>query len=327
MSPRPARRSFTSTPARFGTYSCPLEEQVTSVMSERADASGPGVISLRTLGSRPIAWVAWIVATTLAFVQPLTMLVRHVLPSQLHSYIVLVPFVAGYLLYLQRGTLLREYRTSISGALILSGAAVSALAAGIWWRGSLSVNDYLALITLAYVGIIAAGGFLFLGSRWMAAAAFPIGFLVFMVPMPDVVVDAFERASVQASAETTALFFRITGTPFVQDGQVFTLPGIVLKVAQECSGIRSSWVLLITSLVASHLFLKSPWRRALLVAFVIPLGIVRNGFRILVLGLLCIYVGPQMIDSPLHHQGGPIFFLLSLVPLYGLLWWLRRKDR
>jgi hypothetical protein len=32
-----------------------------------------------------------------------------------------------------------------------------------------------------------------------------------------------------------------------------------------------------------------------------------------------------MIDSPIHHKGGPLFFALSLIPLYLLLWWLRRQ--
>ena len=62
-------------------------------------------------------------------------------------------------------------------------------------------------------------------------------------------------------------------------------------------------------------------------AFVIPLGILRNGFRILVIGLLCVHVGPHMIDSPIHHRGGPIFFALSLVPLFLLVWWLRRQEQ
>ena len=83
----------------------------------------------------------------------------------------------------------------------------------------------------------------------------------------------------------------------------------------------------ITSVLASHLFLKSPWRRLVLVALVIPLGILRNGFRILVIELLCVHVGPHMIDSINHRQGGPLFFALSLVPLFLLLWWLRHKEQ
>src|SRR5207244_4861510 len=97
-------------------------------------------------------------------------------------------------------------------------------------------------------------------------------------------------------------------------------------IAPECSGIRSSWMLFITSLLAAHLFLKKPWRRSVLVAAVIPLGILRNGFRILVIGLLCVHVGPEMIHSALHRRGGPLFFALSLVPLFLLLWWLRRSE-
>ena len=65
----------------------------------------------------------------------------------------------------------------------------------------------------------------------------------------------------------------------------------------------------------------------MLVAFVIPLGILRNGFRVFVIGMLCVYVGPHMIDSPIHHRGGPVFFTLSLVPLFLLLWWLRRGEQ
>jgi exosortase C (VPDSG-CTERM-specific) len=161
----------------------------------------------------------------------------------------------------------------------------------------------------------------------MRAAAFPVGFLVFLVPMPDAAVTWLELASAAASAEAAAMYFAVSGTPLVRHGTVFELPGIVLQVAQECSGIRSSWVLFITSILASNLFLRSPWRRLVLVAFVIPLGILRNGFRVFVIGMLCVHVGPHMIDSVIHHKGGPIFFALSLVPLFGLLWWLRRGER
>ncbi len=130
-----------------------------------------------------------------------------------------------------------------------------------------------------------------------------------------------------ASADAAALYFTVAGTSFVRHGTVFELPGIVLQVDQACSGIHSSWALFITSILASHLFLRSPWRRIALVAFVIPLGVLRNGFRILVIGLLCMHVGPHMIDSIIHRRGGPLFFALSLVPLFLLLSWLRRQEQ
>lgn len=273
------------------------------------------------------AFAGWIAAATLAFIQPLTRLMLYSADSALLSYIPLVPVVAAYLFYSQRTKLTTQYRSSIVGALVLGGIGAAALAASFNLSGRLSVNDALALTTLAYVCVVAAGGFLFLGSSWMASAAFPFGFLLFMIPLPDVAVHWIEQASVLASADVSAMFFRMTGTPLLRDGVVFALPGIVLQIAQECSGIHSSWVLFITSLVASHLFLTSPWRRFILVAFVLPLAIVRNSFRILVVGLLCVHVGPHMIDSYIHRQGGPIFFALSLIPLFILLVWLRRQER
>ena len=271
--------------------------------------------------------VAYIVLLTLLFIQPLVRLMLYAAGSDLHSHILLVPFIAGYLLYSQRGSLPASGRRSIAGAVDLGAVGVAVLTAGIWWREGLSVNDHLALMALAFVSFVAAGGFLFLGSKWMAAAAFPVAFLIFMVPLPDVAVNWLETAFALASAETAALYFNMAGTSLVRHGTVFALPGIVIEVGQECSGIRSSWVLFITSLLASHMFLRSPWRRFVLVAFVIPLGILRNGFRILVIGLLCVHVGPHMINSIIHRRGGPLFFALSLVPLFLLAWWLQHGER
>lgn len=251
---------------------------------------------------------------------------NHAARSDLHSHILLVPFIAGYLLYLQRGQPRAPLSTSIFGTAVLGLMGLAALSTVIGWRGGLSLNDNLALVILAFVCFVAAGGFLFLGSKCMAACVFPVVFLIFMVPMPDAAVDWLEKASALASAEAASYYFRLLGIPVFRQGMVFELPTIALQVAQECSGIRSSLALFITSLVASHIFLKTRWRKAALVAFVIPLGILRNGFRILVIGMLCVRVGPHMINSSIHHRGGPIFFALSLVPFTLMLWWLRHQE-
>jgi exosortase C (VPDSG-CTERM-specific) len=252
----------------------------------------------------------------------------HAAGNPLHSHILLIPFVSAYLLYIRRTELPNEYSSAPTwatvGLLIGLAALISANKTGIF--APLSHNDHPALMALSFITLLVAGGFLFLGQKWMLAATFPFAFLIFMVPMPDAVADALETASKLASAEAASVFFNMAGTPVLRDGTVFQLPNITIQVAQECSGIRSSWVLVITSLLASNLFLKSSWRRAVLVCFVVPLGIVRNGFRVWVIGTLCIYMGPQMIHSVIHRRGGPFFFVLSLIPLFFLLWWLRRGE-
>lgn len=276
---------------------------------------------------RIAGWATSAGLLTLAFVQPLAQLGGHALRNDLHSHILLVPLIVGYLLYAPVRPHPAAYRTSMAGALVLGAAGVAAISAAVAWRETLSVNDGLALTSLAYVSLVAAAGFAFMGLPWMRAAAFPLAFMIFLVPMPDRVVYWLENASVLASADAAGLFFSVSGTPVFRDGTVFALPGIALEVARECSGIRSSWVLFITSVLASGLFLKRPWHRMILVAFVIPLAVIRNGFRILTIGLLSVHVGPHMIDSPIHRQGGPIFFAMSLVPLFLLLWWLRHREQ
>ena len=264
-----------------------------------------------------------------AFSKPLFSLAVYAAGQSLHSHIVLIPFVSAYLIYIRRSSLPTNYTFSPGSAMIPFVAGVIALAAA-WVPGvfgsPLSLNDYLALMALSFVGFLAAGGFFFLGRKWMTAAAFPFAFLIFIVPMPDAMADTLETASALASADAASLFFNLTGTPTLREGPVFQLPNIAIQVAQECSGIRSSWVLFITSLLAANLFLKSGWRRAVLVCFVIPLGIARNGLRVAVIGNLCVEFGPQMIHSIIHRRGGPLFFTLSLIPLFLLLWWLRRSE-
>ena len=154
-----------------------------------------------------------------------------------------------------------------------------------------------------------------------------LGFLVFAAPLPSWAVQGLETFFQHTSAEVAAVFINVAQIPNLRDGLVFKLPGITIQVAQECSGIRSSIVLFITSVLAGHLFLKSAWKRTLLAVLVIPLGIIRNGLRIVTIAALCTHVGPEMIDSPIHHRGGPIFFALSLVPLFGVLLWLRWLER
>ncbi len=263
---------------------------------------------------------------TVGFGPVLWSLVQHASASSLHSHILLVPLVSLYLVFERRLELPPDWSAWATGALGFGTLGAAAVGLAVAWRASLSQNDYLALMALGYVALLAAGGCWFKGQHWMRAAAFPFAFLLFLVPLPDGAVDWIERASVVGSTGATEIYYRIFGTPYLRRDVVFELPTITLRVAQECSGIRSSWVLFITSTLAANMFLRTTWRRIALVAFVIPLGILRNGFRIFVLSELCIRIGPHMIDSAIHHRGGPIFFALSLIPLFGLLWWLRRGE-
>jgi exosortase C (VPDSG-CTERM-specific) len=279
--------------------------------------------------SRFFGAACFAVVLAAVFGHSLLTLIKYAASSQLHSYILLIPFVSGYLLYIRRDQLPKKYSVDLPLAIVSLAIGLGILIFTYWldFAGRApGINDRLTLLTISFLCCLAAGGFFFLGRTWMRAAAFPLAYLSFMIPMPDTMTEALEQASSIASAEMANLLFHLSGMPFLRAGQIFQLPNITLEVGQECSGIRSSLVLFITSILAANLFLKTTWRRFVLVAIVIPLGILRNGFRIFVIGLLCVHVGPQMIHSLIHRRGGPLFFVISLVPLLLVLWLLRKGE-
>lgn len=270
-----------------------------------------------------------IAAVILAFGRPLIDLLTFASHSELYSHVVLIPIISLYLVWLKRGDLSGPSVPSRLTAAIAFMVGVIALAG--YWNETrsgveLAIDDRLAFQILAFVSFIIGVCATFLGRKALFAIGFPLGFLLFMVPFPVSMMEGIETFFQHTSAVAAAGFFKLAGTPFFRNETFFQLPGINLQVAPECSGIRSSLALFITSLVAGHLFLHSPYKRILLACVVIPLGILRNGFRILVIGELCVHISPTMIDSPIHHKGGPIFFALSLVPFSLFLWLLVRSD-
>jgi exosortase C (VPDSG-CTERM-specific) len=204
----------------------------------------------------------------------------------------------------------------------------------IFWRAALAVGgenlpieDSLALTTLAFLLMFGGICCWTLGRRTLRARVFPLAFLTFMVPLPVDLRTYLETLLQYGSSAAAYGFFRLSGMPVLQNGVVFHLPGFSLQVAPECSGIHSSLALFITSVVAGHLFLRARWKQVALALAVIPLALLRNGFRVFVIGQLCVRIGPQMIDSYIHRHGGPIFFVLSLIPFCLLLWLLAKPER
>jgi len=258
---------------------------------------------------------------TLCFALSLANWVRFALHSGLFSYVLLVPFFSGYLIWIGRENVIREVKPARLPAALLAAIGLGFLAAGM----AGTAENTLTYQMISYCCLLWGAGFAFLGIQTMRALAFPALFLIFMAPIPPSIVNLLEAALQRGSAEVAYIFISWAGIPVHRSGFDFHMPRISLSVAPQCSGIRSSLVLFITSLVAGHLFFRKAWARWILTLFVIPLGIVRNAFRILVIAYLCVQVDPSYIHSPIHTHGGPLFFVLSLIPFCLVLYFLRRK--
>ena len=279
---------------------------------------------------RQLKWLA--VETLLlavCFYRPLFDLFQFTLHNKLFSYIPLIPIISAYLIWTDRKKLTTEVCPSRLGAVaafVLGGAIAS-----VWWleiRAGwvMDSQNYMALMTLSFLCFFWGACLALPGWKILRDAAFPVAFLVFAVPMPTVWVDNIETFFQYTSAFAAEMFFAVAFTPCLRDGLLINLPGTSLMVAPECSGIHSTLVLFITSLLAAYMFLRRPSSRLILALSIVPLAILRNGFRIFVIGELCVHISPTMIDSPIHRKGGPLFFALSLIPLFFLLVFLRKRD-
>ncbi len=276
---------------------------------------------------RHIAFAGFVAAGVLLYWGPLVKLSRLSMHNELYSHFLLIPFVSLFFLYVQHTRCFEVIQPARRWGLpvILTGIAV--MVAGYQFRSHLSPNDFLSLCLTGMVCWINGGFLWFYGQKAYREALFPLLFLVFTIPIPDIVLEPVVRLLQVGSAHAVNGAFTMIGIPYFRDDMVFQLSGITIEVAKECSGIRSSLILVITSTIAGYMFLESAWRRIVLILAIIPLTIFKNALRITTLSLLASYVDPHWITgSWLHRSGGIVFFLIALAVLAPLLWYLKRSE-
>ena len=247
--------------------------------------------------------------------------------SEYYSHIALIPLVTIYLIYIKRKEIYAKvnYLYSLGIPVLLIGIAI--FLGGTLWSASLDKNNYASVIALSVVIFMNGAFVLFYGMQSYKAALFPLLFLIFIVPIPTVLMDNIIYFLQVGSTEITNLLFLASGVPFMRDGFVFHLSNLSVEVAKQCSGIRSSMAIFIVALLAGYLFLKTYWKRVVLVICAVLIAMFKNGIRIITLSLLGNYVDPRILQSSLHREGGTPFFILALLLLAPILFFLRRSER
>jgi len=247
------------------------------------------------------------------------------LQNSAYTHILLILPISAALIFLEWHSLwpMVAPNVRIGSALLAMAVLVAGFARG--WS-SLASDEQLSLGMLALV-IWWIGAFvLCFGSRVSRSVLFPLCFLFGLVPFPQFALNEIVHLLQQGSAWSAYVLFAATGVPVAQDGFRLTIPGLTVEVAQECSSIRSSSMLLVTTMVLAQLLLRSSWRKALVIGVAVPLSVAKNGLRIFTIAMLATRVDPGYLTGRLHHQGGIVFFTIALIGVFVLLWILRRGE-
>lgn len=271
--------------------------------------------------ARTAAFIALVLVSGFVYWSSLTELFQLAWKNQNYSHILVIVPISLCLLAFDNNSGTAPRTSWKAGCVLLLCAGGMTI-----WSAGLPIGPRLCVTTLSLVTFWMGSFVLCFGLPLFQALRFPLLFLFLMVPLPGFLVEKMIYFLQSGSTEVAYSLFRLFGVPVAQSGFVLSLPGINIEIAEECSGIRSSTVLLITGLALAHLYVKSGWRQALVCLCVVPLALFKNGLRVFVLSTLAVYADPAWLEGRLHRSGGVLFFALALTVVVALIAWLRRLE-
>ena len=257
------------------------------------------------------------------WILPLRDTIGLALHQDAYAHILLIVPISAALIFVERKSCHVDTKLSFRAAALLALAILIALFAT---RLAAGASSQLALRMAALVLLWIGSFVLCFGWRCARSMPFPLLFLLWAIPLPDWAIDRIVALLQQGSALVAQALFALARVPVTREGVILLIPGLEIEVAAECSSIRSSVMLVVTTMVLAQLFLHAPWRKLLVMAVSIPLCFVKNGLRIFTLAMLGTRVDPTFLTGSLHHHGGIVFLFIALAGIGCLIWILRRGE-
>ncbi|WP_166442717.1 exosortase/archaeosortase family protein [Phragmitibacter flavus] len=304
---------------------------------ERWLALGAGVLAF-------VVWFVWWPYQHWTFEERVSVLSGWVKILMLGSnsewqFCLVVPLIAGFLVYRQRATL---GRVPVNGSWL--GVPVLLASGVLFWLGYKVDTGYLgyAALQLSVAGIILLMG----GKEWMRLLFVPWVFLVFAWPLFPL--DTLLAAKLKIpTAWIAEKLLTVVGIGAVREGSAIQSladfgAGIkqgerfTLDIADSCSGMRSLYALIMVAVLYSFMALNRTVPRILLSLSAIPLAVAGNVVRLLLLTVASLVMGQewavgkqvdgQQVDSFFHLLAGFMVFGVALAGMFGLATWLEGRH-
>lgn len=168
--------------------------------------------------------------------------------------------------------------------------------------------------TLSVVFLLPGLILLMRGPRQLRAAAFPLFFMIFLIPLPATMVDSITQPlKLAVSSVATTLLFG-AGYPIARSGVILQIGQYQLLVADACAGLHTLFSLEAMGLLYLNVVRHtSLLRNIALAVLIVPISFMANVIRVIVLALITYYFGDEAGQGFLHGFAGLVLFMTALM--------------
>lgn len=177
-----------------------------------------------------------------------------------------------------------------------------------------ALNTQLA--SAASIVLLAPGlALLLLGPDRTRAIAFPLVLLVFMLPIPLALTSRIHLALRHLATDLTAAIVPWLGIRVFAEETTLHIANATLEVADACSGFSTLYASIVMALLTAY-YCRDRVRRVLVVVLAVPIAIVANLLRVILLVLLVYWQGTDVLATSLHVISGLFTFALALPVIF-----------
>lgn len=229
--------------------------------------------------------------------------------SSTYTHILVVPAIIVWLVgaRAQQLALLRPHPWW-PGLVAFVGAAL------LWLLGTLA--GFSLASQAGAVAMLVAAAITLLGPKASSGLAFPLTYLVFLVPFGDELVPALQMIT----AKLTIALVGFSGIPAGIDGVFIETPAGLFEVAEACSGVKFLIAMVAFGVLVANVCFTSWVRRGAFVALAVVLPILANGVRAWGTIFLAQYVGAERATGIDHLIYGWIFFAVVMAATLAIAW-------
>ena len=225
-------------------------------------------------------------------------------PESYYSHGFLIPFISGYFVWKKRDRLAAlPIEPSSLGFVVMIFTSIFMM-----------VCDFLSLrvfMQVSFIPMLAGIILACFGRRHLRELAFPLFFLVFMVPMPESITSSVSLRIKLLATEGAVQLARLCTLPMLRDGSYVHFNGDKLLVGEVCGGLRSLIALLAFGTIMAYVSKARLWARIALLGIAPVVAIIANLFRIFFLCVVGYYWGSDSATGKVHDISGVLIFAVA----------------